>query len=169
MIKSFHKIKITACAVLFLLLASAFHPYYVSVTEIKYKEEEKTIQVSCRTFTDNIENALRKIYKKPIDLLHPEDKVVMEKILAHYILNHVKITINGKPQILNFVGYEKEEEAIWTYLEIKNAELPKTISIDNSLLYEYLPAQINMVHTEVKGNKQSSKVTNPDKKLDFKF
>lgn len=172
MIKNNTKIKLfaaTYCCGLALLLLSAFHPYFVSITDIKYKEEEKTLQVSCRTFTNDLETALRKIYKKPIDLLNPKDKVVMEKTLAHYILNHLKITVDGKLQTLNFIGYEKEEEAVWSYFEIKNIETPKVISIENTLLYEYLPQQINMVHTEVKGNKQSSKVTNPEKSLEFKF
>jgi hypothetical protein len=171
MIKVNNKIKILVAAVccgMFLLL-TAFHPYYISVTDIKYKESEKTLQISCRAFTDNIETTLRKVYNKPIDLLHPKDKVIMEKLLANYIINHLKITVNGELQTLNFIGYEKEEEAVWSYFEIKNTSLPKTISVENTLLYEYLPAQINMVHTEVKGNKQSSKVANPEKSLVFKF
>jgi hypothetical protein len=169
MIKNNYKLKITLCASIIFLLLSAFHPYYVSVTEIKYKEPEKTLQISCRTFTNDIETALRKIYNKPIDILHPKDKAVAEKTLAHYILDHLKISVDGKTQTLNFIGYEKEEEAIWSYFEIKNMKEPKTISIENTLLYEYLPQQINMVQIEVKGNKQSSKVTNPEKKLEFKF
>jgi len=156
------------CAVIW-ILASSFHPYYVSVTDIKYNEQEKTLQISCRTFTDNIEDALRKIYIKPIDILHPKDRKEVDDLLNDYINKHVKIKVNGKWQIFNFIGYEKEEEAIWTYVEIKNVELPKSLIIENTLLYDYLPLQINMVHAEVKGNKQSLKVTNPEKELTFSF
>lgn len=159
------KILIACCAI----LLCAFHPYYVSVTELKYKEEDKTLQVSCRTFTNDLEIALKKIYKKPIDLLHPKDKAVVEKTVAHYMLDHLKINVNGKPQTLDFVGYEKEEEAIWSYFEIKGVELPKTLKIENSILYDFLPQQVNMVHADVKGNKQSSKVTNPDKEISLVF
>ncbi len=172
MIKGYKKIKILSVAIycgVLLFLLSAFHPYYVSVTDIKYKETEKTLQISCRTFTDNIETALKKIYNKPIDVLHPKDKAETEKLLFDYINKHLKILVDGKLQPLIFIGYEKEEEAIWTYLEIKNIVTPKTINIENTLLYEYLPQQINMVHTEVNDKKQSSKVTNPEKELEFKF
>ena len=171
MIKNYNRIKILqatfCCALLFLLCA--FHPYYVSVTDIKYKDTEKTLQIICRTFTYNMETALKKIYDKPIDLLHPKDKAETEKLLFDYISKHLKIKLNGKPQTFTFIGYEKEEEAIWSYLEIKNVALPKTVTIENTLLYEYLPQQMNMVHTEVKGNEQSSKVANPEKVLEFKF
>jgi len=141
----------------------------VSVTDVKYNEQERTVQISCRTFTDNIEDALRKIYKKQVDVLHPKDKKEIENLLADYISKHIKIKVNSKLHVVNFIGYEKEEEAIWTYVEIKNVELPKLVSIENILLYDYIPQQINMVHMEVKGKKQSSKVTNPEKELVFNF
>src|ERR1700756_2197224 len=89
------------CAVIW-ILASSFHPYYVSVTDIKYNEQEKTLQISCRTFTDNIEDALRKIYIKPIDILHPKDRKEVDDLLNDYINKHVKIKVNGKWQIFNF-------------------------------------------------------------------
>lgn len=71
--------------------------------------------------------------------------------------------------ILQFVGYEREEESIWAYLEIKKVNTPKTLSINTKLLYDYLPSQVNIVHAEVNGNKKSSKVTNPDSKVEFSF
>ena len=157
------------CCLLAWILLSSFHPYYVSVTEIKYNEQEKTLQISCRTFTDNIEDALRKLCKKPVDILHPKDKKEIESILADYLSKHVKIKVNGKLQTTDFIGYEKEEEAIWCYLEIKNLTEPKLLTIENTLLYDYLPQQINMVHVEMKGKNQSKKVTNPDKEIVFDF
>jgi len=147
----------------------AFHPYYISVTEIKYKDAEKSLQVSCKIFTNDLETTLRKIHGTQVDLLHPKDKAFTEKLVAHYINTHLKISVNKKQHELDFIGYEKEEEAVWVYFEVKNITLPKTISIEDNLLYEYLPAQINMVHTEVKGKKQSSKVANPEKKIEFTF
>ncbi|MGZ3902548.1 MAG: DUF6702 family protein [Bacteroidia bacterium] len=147
----------------------AFHPYYISVTDIKYKDAEKTLQVSCKIFINDFETTLRKVYKAQVDVLHPKDKAVTEKMITHYISTHLKISVNKKLHDLNFIGYEKEEEAIWVYFEVKNVVLPKTISIEDDLLYEFLPAQINMVHTEVKDKKQSSKVANPEKKIEFAF
>lgn len=168
-IKMLSAVKNTFWCVVIWISVSSFHPYYVSVSDIKYSEQDKTLQISCRTFTDNIEDALKKLYKKQIDVLHPKDKKEVESLLTDYINKHIKIKVNGKWQTIQFIGYEKEEEAIWTYIEIKNVELPKSVIIENTLLYDYLPQQINMVHIEVKGNKQSSKTTNPEKELIFNF
>ncbi|MCD6066885.1 MAG: hypothetical protein K0S33_1711 [Bacteroidetes bacterium] len=152
------------------MLCSGFHPYFVSTTEINYNNPGKTIEITCRMFTDNLEEALKKIYKKEVDLLHPKDKKETEKLLADYINKHLKITSNGQKLPLEIIGFEKEEDAIWAYLEIKKDISPKTVSIENSLLYDFLPNQINMVHVMVNGtSRQSSKVSNPDKKIDFSF
>lgn len=153
-----------------LLLCSYIHPYYISTTEINFNSTTKNVDITCRMFTDNLENALEKTYKKEIDILHPKDKKEVEKLLLDYINNHLKLKINGQGYTFELVGYEKEEEAIWTYLEIKKEFNPKTVTIENTLLYEYLPAQVNMVHATVNGaNRQSSKVANPDKEINFIF
>ncbi|MDP2386543.1 MAG: hypothetical protein Q8M29_09240 [Bacteroidota bacterium] len=153
-----------------LLLCSFMHPYFVSTTEINFNSAGKTIEITCRMFTDNIEDALEKKYKKGIDILHPKDKKEVEKLLHEYINDHLKIKINGQVYAMEIIGFEKEEDAIWTYLEIKKDLLPKKVSIENTLLYEHLPKQVNMVHVTVNGaNRQSSKVTNPDEEINFNF
>lgn len=121
-------------------------------------------------FTDNLEDALEKAYKKKVDILNPKDRKEAEKMLLDYITKRLKICTNGQSYPLEIIGYEKEEDAIWTYLEIKKDLAPKTIEIENTLLYELLPKQINMVHVMVNGaNRKSSKVDNPDKKISFIF
>ncbi len=52
-------------------------------------------------------------------------------------------------------------------MEIEKCEKPKQVNITTSLLYDFLKEQINLVSLEVAGNKQSSKVSNPDKEIKF--
>lgn len=175
-IKAFLKEKIRCTAkniavwlILAVVICGFAHPYYVSVTELKHDPAKKSLQVSCRMFTDNIESALKKIYSKNVDLLNPKDRKEPEQLLADYISKHLSVTVDGKKVKFVFVGYEKEEEAIWCYLEAAKVNKPKKIVIENSLLYEFLPAQINMMHVTVNDKRQSTKVSNPDKKAEFLF
>ena len=158
---------------LLIILASSFHfkkhPYYISVVDIKYSAQEKSIQLSTRLFTNDLEDALEKIYYKKMDVLNPKNKADVDSVLFSYIKQRLHISINTKSQTLNYVGYEREEESIWTYLEIKKVAAPKNISITTKLLYDYLPSQVNIVHAEINGIKKSSKVTNPDSKVEFSF
>lgn len=91
-------------------------------------------------------------------------------LLLQYIQSNLKIKINGELKSFDIIGYEKEEDAIWTYLEIKEDIKPKIVEIENTLLYKYYSQQINMMHVMVNGgNRQSSKITNPDKQISFTF
>lgn len=145
------------------------HPYYLSVTELKYKATEKTMAVSCKMFTNDLEDAIKRSSGKTTDLLNPKDKKEVDKQLSEYISKRLIITIDGKACGLKYLGYEKEEDCIWTYLEIEKIAKPKNLKIETSLLYDYLKEQINIVHVEVDNYKESSKVSNPDSKMEFKL
>ncbi|HJY21511.1 MAG TPA: DUF6702 family protein [Hanamia sp.] len=145
------------------------HPFYVSVTEIEENTKENLLEVSCRIFTDDFEKTLRMHYTNHIDLLNPTDKVQMNKLINDYVSKHLSIAIDGKLHPLQFVGYEKNEEAVECYFQINNISVKKNISVFNNLLFEYKPEQINIVHVTVKGKRKSRQLTNPDAKVNFEF
>lgn len=152
-----------------ILCLCSFHPFYVNVTDIKYDQKSKSLQISCRTFTDDLEKALEKSNGASIDLLHPKEKDLADKWVNAYILKNLKIRINGKMQTIHYIGYEQEEEAIWSYFEINNISSPSNINIESTILYDVEETQMGIVHIDINGNKQSSKVINPDKRLSFVF
>ncbi len=45
------------------------HPLFISVTEIEHNAKEKSLEVSCKIFTDDFERTLRAAYKTKVDLL----------------------------------------------------------------------------------------------------
>ncbi|MDF2448003.1 MAG: Uncharacterized protein K0R26_507 [Bacteroidota bacterium] len=158
---------------LFLLFIFGFtlkkHPYYVGVVDIKYNTAQKVVQVSARLFTNDLEDALRKVNHQTVDLLNPPNKPKADSAVFRYIKEHLKISLDSQKQTLSYLGYEKEEESIWIYLEIKKIVPPKKITLECSLLYDYIAQQINIAHAEIRGIKKSSKVTNPENKIEFNF
>lgn len=152
---------------IFLFYWMFMHPYYLSVTELKHNAAEKSMAVSCKMFTNDLEDAIKKSSGKAVDLLNPKDKKEVDKGLADYIRKRLSITLDGKICNLKYIGYEKEEDCIWTYLEIDKIEKPKNVKIQNTLLYDYLSEQINIVHVEVGNYKESRKVSRPDSKMEF--
>jgi hypothetical protein len=145
------------------------HPFYLSVTDIKFNDSKKTLEISCKLFTNDIEDALKKSAKTKLDILHPKDKKEIDAVLFNYIKNHLRISVNGKALAYIYLGYEKEEDAIVVYLEAVKISKPTLITIDNKLLYDYLGSQVNIVHAEVLGQKQSFKVGNPESVMKFEF
>ena len=156
-----------------ILVTSSFHvlrhPFYISVIDLKHDVKQQSLNISVRLFTNDLEDALRKKTKKPVDILNPKNKEYTDSIVCNYILNRLIIQFNSKNQKLKFIGYEKEEESIWVYFEIPKCLNPKKISVETKLLYDYLPQEVNIVHLEFNTIKKSSKVTNPESRVEYDF
>ena len=43
------------------------HPYYLSVVEVNHNATDKTLEISCKIFTNDFENTLEKNYKSKVD------------------------------------------------------------------------------------------------------
>lgn len=145
------------------------HPFYVSVTEINHNAGDKNLEVSCKIFTDDFETALTKMSGSKVDLFNPKDKAEVEKRIASYLKKHLVIKLDGKPVILEFVGFERENEAVWSYLQVSNTVAPKKMEINNDLLYDAFDKQINLMHVSVGGNRKSTKLNYPDASVSFQF
>lgn len=127
--------------------------------------------MSVRIFTNDLEDALRKSSGKAIDIINPKNKAEADSILFHYISKHLSVTVNAKLQTLHYIGYEQEEESTWAYLEIRNTKplAFKTLRIDNTILYDYFPAQTHIIRVNRFETTDSKKITNPESKAEFSF
>ena len=149
--------------------ATAKHPIFVSVTEIEHNAKEKTLEISCKIFTDDFEKALHQTYKTYVDLLQPKDKNAMNKLVADYVQKHLLLKVDGKIVALQFIGYEQNEEGIVSFYQVNNIAALKKLDITDNILFEYKKEQISIIHTNVNGNKKSTKLVNPEEKTSFEF
>jgi len=149
---------------------NARHPLYISVTEMNYNATDKNLEISCKIFTDDFEKTLANNYKTKVDLTTPADKNEANRVVKEYVKNHLLLKIDNKAVALEFVGFEKENEAVWSYFEVKNITVaPKKIDVVNSILYEAYDSQINLMHVSVSGKRQSTRLNYPDKEAGFSF
>ena len=145
------------------------HPIFVSVTEIEHNATDKTLEISCKIFTDDFEKTLRQVYKTQVDLLQPKDKTAMNKLVSDYVQKHLQLKADGKPVVLQFLGYEQQEEGIVSFYQVNNIASLKKLDIINNILFEYKKEQINILHITVNSKRQSTKLTNPEEKTAFMF
>lgn len=145
------------------------HPLHVSVLEINHNSAEKTLEISCRIFTDDFEKVLGQNYKTRIDLINPPDRPAMEKLVKDYVLKHIKIDLDGKTISPNFLGYEKDNDAVYSYFEVTQVPTVKKLVIENLLMHDLFEDQINLMHVTVGGNRKSGKLNYPDKEAVFNF
>ena len=79
------------------------HPFHVSVIEINHNAADKTLEISCKIFTDDFEKVLAKNYKAKTDLINPPDKAAMDTLIKKYILSHLLIKADGRPVVIQYV------------------------------------------------------------------
>jgi len=166
-----NKIKFIIACMLFTVLGWTVnkHPFYLSVTELKYNTKEKALQGSVKIFTNDLEDALKKINGFSVDLINGKDKVELNKILYHYLQSHLEISADDKIQTYELLGFENEQEATWIYIEIKNIDKPIRLSLKNTILFDYLKGQSNIVHVTIDDIRKSWKVNYPDAEIKFDF
>ena len=145
------------------------HPFHVSVVEVEHNATDKTLEISCKIFTDDFETILAKNYKTKVDLINPANKAAMDSLVKKYILSHLSIKANGKPVVLNYIGYENEKEAAYGYVEVESISSVSKLEITNSILFDKFDDQVNIMHIKAGGDRQSTRLNYPDKEAVFNF
>ncbi len=148
-------------------LRAAAHPFYVSVTEIRLDTQKRTLTASCRMFTDDLENALTQIFKRPFDLLKQENDPEVNALLNRYIQDRFSVGLDGLLLNLSFLGFEHEDEATWCYLEAGVNKPGRSMTVTNTLLYDFLPMQEHIIHVYINGVRQSARLVNPSRAAAF--
>jgi len=152
-------------------MVSFVHPIHVSVTEIEMDEKDKRLEIMMRVFTDDLELTLRQATNQPeLDFLSLTAKG-RDEMVAGYLKNHFKISLDGKAQKITYLGHEQEDPALIFYIEVPNVKKWKTIEVQNDIIMEVHTDQSNLVHVTVKEKIRSLRLTKntPADKLTFDF
>ncbi|MBS1927478.1 MAG: hypothetical protein IT254_02795 [Chitinophagaceae bacterium] len=153
----------------FSLGMSGSHPYYVSVVEMRNSPGEHLLELTCRMFTDDLEGALKKEVRKPIFLIHPSNKEEASLQVGVYLGKHLKISINGRPQLFNYLGYEIKEDAVNAYLQLPFSGSLNEVRFTSTILYREHPEQTGIFHVVNGETRKSLRIVNPDSLALFRF
>lgn len=144
------------------------HPIHVSVTEINHNAIDKTLEISVRIFTDDFEKVLAKNYKTRVDLINP-DRKAMDKLVSDYIKTHLSARADGKPVNFVYLGFEKEDEVINSYLQVDDIATVNKIELVDRLMHDLFTDQTNLIHVIAGGKRKSVKLDYPDTKTEVNF
>jgi hypothetical protein len=151
-------------------MAPANHPFFISVTEIEHNAKEKTLEISCKIFTDDFEKILRQNNTStPVDLITVKNKAAMDRIVNEYVQRHFTLKVDDRNAAMKFIGFQRQEEAVYSFFEVADIASVKKIAVTDNLLYDYKKEQVSIVHVTVGGNLKSTRMNNPDDKYVFEF
>ena len=121
------------------------HKFYVTTTNIVYKKEANTLQITSRLFIDDIEFLLQQ--DSPQLKLDPDSENLLIDELIEKVLNktfHIKVD----QEWLNysFVGREYKNDIIQCYMEVELPNTPEIISIKSTIFFNVFKNQQNIIH-----------------------
>ncbi|MBB1283904.1 hypothetical protein HRH25_05930 [Flavisolibacter sp. BT320] len=145
------------------------HPFYVSVTEVTQNSTARSLEVSCKFFADDFEETLQNAYKTQLDVTADSERPTFDKLIPDYVSKRLQMIADGKPLKLSYIGYERDKEAVHCYFEVTEQPSVKSLAIMNTLLHDFKPEQINIMHVTIGGKRQSVKLDYPTNKAGFKF
>jgi hypothetical protein len=151
------------------ILFTFFHPFYISVTEVNHNAKAKSLEISTKIFFDDLEKDIENESNTSIDIIKPISKEKVDVLIASYLKKHLQVKVNGKLLNLKYLGYQIQEDAAWCYLQVNNISKVSTIEVNNNILYNLHKEQINMLNVIVNGERQSTKLDNPESRAVFKF
>ncbi|MGK0428186.1 MAG: hypothetical protein ACJAUR_002304 [Ulvibacter sp.] len=163
-------IKIILLVFLFpLITGSTEHKFYVSITKIEYVAESESLQIITQFFIDDIEEVLQKRYRPDVSLgttkETEEDVVLLEK----YILQKLKISVNGAPVALDYLGIEYDIDLVKSFIEVAGVKEFKSVEIEFKALTEIFTEQQNIIHFKTSEKRKSLilDIDNPKGVLNF--
>jgi hypothetical protein len=150
-------------------IVAVMHPFYVSVIEINHNPKEASVEISVRAFAEDMEKILQKYNTAKIDILNPTDKAFLEGQISTYILQKIKINVNGQPITMKYIGHEIQKESVWCFFEVPKVTDVSKLELDCNLLYDFEKNQTNIVHVKSKGTNKSFKLDFPARTAVFNF
>jgi hypothetical protein len=145
------------------------HPFHVSVVELNHNAADRTFEISCKIFTDDFEKVLTQNYKAKVDLINPPDKKAMDSLVKKYVTTHLAFKADGRPVQFTYLGFEHENEAVYSYMQVDNIASVKKIEITNKVMHDMFNDQINLMHITVGGKRKSTKLDYPAEQASFDF
>ncbi|WP_298554910.1 DUF6702 family protein [uncultured Algibacter sp.] len=134
---------------------TSMHKYYISVTQVNYVEEKESVQIISRIFIDDFENALKSNYDESIILAEKNEPEIVDTYMDTYLQDKIKLQINNKDVLFNFIGKEYEGDIVRCYLEVVDVKHIETFSITNSVLFDLQTDQQNIVKTKINAKNKS--------------
>jgi hypothetical protein len=131
------------------------HRYHTSFAEADYNRDEQSLEVSLRTFADDLENILSRRAGKRIAL---DRRKEAEPLLLAYLQETFQLkSSSGGVLKLSWVGMEVKVDAVWLYFEVKIPGGLNDVQLRNRFLQDLFNDQRNVVN--VKDGEQKTAMT----------
>jgi hypothetical protein len=129
------------------------HKFHTSFTEASYNAEAGTLEVTLRTFPNDLESAVRR--RAPATSSPAKDRQKeFEGRVAAYVAETFQLrTAAGDPVKISWVGMDAGVDSAFLYFEARLPSGPGGVQLRNRFLFDLFDDQINLVNLKTKGER----------------
>ncbi len=131
--------------------AFALHPINLSVGDIVYKDGKLYLKI--KFFTDDLQATVSQYCKYSVDIMNKGIDANSEKCIDRYILSKFEVYVNGSLLKWTYKRAYLREAVTYVEYEIKfnTIKSVKTLKIKNTLLFDVIAEQKNIVNVNLFG------------------
>ena len=131
------------------------HNFYVSTTSVRYVPNENSFQITTQVFLDDFESALRLYSNENISLTPDGSQVKIDSLIEDYFRKNIIFNANGEKMNFDFLGKVYKIDVLVAYMELKMDTIVSPLSIKNTILFDYLSDQKNIIHLKLASKRKS--------------
>ncbi len=121
------------------------HPFYVSICQIDFNQENYSLEISVKTFADDLILGLENEGAKKIFLGEKKENPETDRFIFEYLNKNLKLKVNDQLLELTFIGKEIETDVVWSYFEVEGISEFNKIEVDCSILVDVFETQNNII------------------------
>jgi hypothetical protein len=129
------------------------HKYHTSFAAADYNSDEQSLQVSLRTFQDDLTEVLSRRAGRKISL---DRRREAEPLALAYLQDVFQIKrADGELLKLSWVGMEVNVDSVWLYFEVKVPGGIKGLYLRNLFMHDLFDDQTNLINVKEGGRKNA--------------
>ncbi|RPG63741.1 MAG: hypothetical protein CBC02_009995 [Flavobacteriaceae bacterium TMED42] len=138
-----------------LFTAVSFHNFYVSTTSVRFVPDEKSLQITTQVFLDDFEAVLRQNGNDKTRLTPEVDQGEIDSLVEEYFRKNITFMAHGKIMDFDFLGKVYKSDVLVAYMELQLDSIAPPLSIENTIFFDYLPDQKNIIHLKLDSKRKS--------------
>ena len=143
------------------------HKFHTSFAEVNHNAEAGTLEVTLRTFPDDLEAAVRRRASSPAPAATGDRKKEFEERVAAYVADTFQLkTATGEPIKISWVGMDAGVDSAWLYFEARLPADAAGLQLRSRFLFDLFDDQINLVNLKSNGKRTALRFERG--KADFK-
>ena len=143
-------------AVFFCLLgAVSLHNFHISTTSIRFVPEENSLQITTQVFIDDFESVLQQCCNNKTKLIPEIPQKEIDSLVQDYFRKNVTFKAQGKTLDFDFLGKVYKSDVLLAYMELQMDSIVSPFSIKNTIFFDYLTDQKNIIHLKLASKRKS--------------